>query len=266
MAEGIIAAGDQPVVMTERYYKPKQVLEFDCAVFYGLEGNTPQLFKDYAAHSAAVYVDLGYWGRREGGRWTGYHKISVNSRHPNAYFRAIAHPADRLARFKLTPKAWRTPSSSAHILLAGMGDKGARAEGYDPNQWEREAVEVLRQHTTRPILYRPKPSWKTAKPIAGTNYSAPHARELELDLRGCWAVVTHHSNVAVDALVEGIPSFCWAGVAREMSSQDLAQIETPFYPSDREQWLADIAYTQWSIAEMRSGAAWRHLKKENLVP
>lgn len=264
MAEGMFKVGDFPALMSERDYKPLHLTEFDCAAFYGLEGNTPKLFRDFAAHSAAVYIDLGYWGRREGGRWAGYHKVCVNSRHPNAYYRAIQHSPDRLERFHVEPKPWRR-LPQGRILLAGMGDKGAFAEGLRPEEWERWAIAELRKYTPRTIVYRPKPSWKLAKPIPGTLYSAP-AHDVALEIENAWAVVTHHSNVAVEALIAGVPAFCWGGVAFEMSLQDLARIESPLYPDGRAQWMADIAYTQWSIAEMKLGLPWLHLKKEGLIP
>lgn len=263
LAEGIAKSGDFPAIISERDYNPRQIEEYDCCAFYGLEGNNTQVFRDFAAHSAAVYVDLGYWGRREGGRWSGYHKVVVNARHPNAYFRAVSHPADRLKRFHVEHRPWRETGS--HILLAGMGDKGSQAEGYQPEQWERWAIAEIRKYSKRPIIYRPKPSWKTAKPIAGTIYSEKKI-EVETHFRDCWAIVTHHSNVAVDGLVAGIPAFCWGGVALEMSLQDLSRIESPYFPDGRAQWMADIAYTQWSIAEMRAGLPWQHLKREGLIP
>jgi hypothetical protein len=70
--------------------------------------------------------------------------------------------------------------------------------------------------------------------------------------------VTLHSNVAVDALLAGIPVNVAEGVARDFSTP-LVHIETPRRPDDREQLMADIAYCQWLPAEMASGAAWRHL-------
>jgi hypothetical protein len=27
----------------------------------------------------------------------------------------------------------------------------------------------------------------------------------------------------------------------------------------REQWLNDLAYTQWTLEELKSGEAWKHL-------
>lgn len=277
MQAGIEAAGDRPVRLLEHLWPHLAPLEYfddgvqnthfcnvDAVVFYGLEGRLPLIFQAFATYRTAVYVDLGYWGRRQGGRWAGYHKVCVNARHPSAYYRKPQHDRARINQFRgLLADPWR--EDGRHILLAGMGDKGALAEGFAPEQWEREAIDQIRAVTERPILYRPKPSWKKARPISGTMYSDPKEKVVEDELANCWAVVTHHSNVAIDGLVAGIPAFCWGGVAAEFSSQRLASIERPLYPDGRDAWMADIAYTQWSVAEMASGACWRHLRTEGLV-
>ena len=96
-------------------------------------------------------------------------------------------------------------------------------------------------------------------------FTSSASQETGAALKGAWAVVTHHSNVAVDGLLQGIPAFCWQGVAAPLSSQDLTKIETPVYPDGREQWTADIAWCQWSIAEMKAGLPWLHLKSEGLI-
>lgn len=271
MIAGIVASGDQPEVYWEHEY-PHALERLGpdglppIALFYGLEGQLPLIFRDYAmkANRWAVYVDLGYWGRREGGRWTGFHKVVVNARHPTAYFRKPQHDRQRINHFAgLLAQPWTL--TGHHVLLAGMGDKGALAEGFKPEEWERKAIREIQAVTDRPILYRPKPSWKRAQPIPGTLYSDPAQRLVEQELENCWAVVTHHSNVAVDALVAGVPAFCWGGVAMELASQRLEQIERPGYPDRRDAWMADLAYTQWTPAEMASGACWRHLRSEGLV-
>lgn len=260
MMAGIRASGDRPELIPERFYVRKPVAPV--AVFYGLEGNLRNVFTDYSEQGKAVYVDLGYWGRRQGGRWAGYHKISVNARHPTAYFQARKHDNRRAQLLGVVPQAWKKGN---HILLAGMGDKGARAEGFEPEMWERETIAEIRKHTHRQIIYRPKPSWKRARPIPSVGFS-PRTQDVAEVLNGAHCVVTHHSNVAVDGLVGGTPAFCWHGVASLLSSQDLSQIESPLYPEGREQFVADLAWTQWSIAEMAKGLPWRHLKDEGLIP
>lgn len=238
---------------------------FDIVVLYGLEGNMPLIFRHYATRKWAIYVDLGYWGRREGGRFTGYHKVAVNGRHPTAYFRTPQHDRKRISHFPdLLASPWRDDQDGHHVLVCGMGDKGALAEGFHPEAWERSAIHMIRQHSERPIVYRPKPSWKEAKPIEGTIFS-PHTTVLEKELEGAWAVVSHHSNACVDALVAGVPVFCDEGVAKPLSSPSPSQIERCLYPEGRDAWMADLAYTQWTPAEMEAGEPWLHLRNEGLI-
>lgn len=264
MARGIAANGDRPIRCWADDYRGRP--EHRLAVFYGLEGRARELFADYRATPGftAIYVDLGYWGRREGGRWTGYHKVCINSRHPTEYFQRRPHGAERFERFNVPVRPWRDAMGPGHILLAGMGDKGAEAEGYHAEEWERFAIAELRRATRRPIIYRPKPSWKGAKPIQGVLYS-PRTQEVGDVMRGAFAVVTHHSNVAVDAILEGVPAICFGGVAVPMASQRFEEIERLPRREGRLQWAADIAWQQWSVAEMASGYCWGELKREGLV-
>lgn len=268
MLAGIAAYGDKPDYLREGAW-PGPTPDFPgyaAHVFYGLEGNLPRIFEFAMEHSRAVYIDLGYWGRREGGRYAGYHKISVNARHPVGYYRSPQHTSERFDRFNIPIQPWQLLArrESGHILVAGMGAKGAAAEGYRPQEFERWAISELEKHTNREIVYRPKPSDPLGSPIPGTRFS-PKDVPLEHELANCWAVVTHHSNVAVDALLAGIPCFCWGGVARSMSLQDLSMIEEPYLPDARHMWARDIAWTQWSVDEMKRGHAWAYLRAEQLV-
>lgn len=261
MLEGIAACGDRVVEIRDEFY---QGPNHPVAVFYGLKGRCAQAFSDYRHHNKpVVYIDLGYWGRVEGGKLYGFHKLAVGARHPTDYFQRVKHTPNRFHHHGLRIKPWQR--EGRHILVAGMGAKAAAFEGFRPTEWEQKAVDELRKHTDRPIIYRPKPSWHYPEGIEGTLLSTKEQPLADV-LQNCHAVVSHHSNVCVDALVEGVPVFCWEGVASVMGLKDLSLIETPVYPDGREQWCADVAWTQWSVAEMRSGAAWRYLKSEGLVP
>lgn len=236
--------------------------EHDIALFYGLAEGLRRVLDDYvSADRKAVYIDLGYWGRRKKSRYDGFHKMSVNGRHPTAYFQKRIHPADRFERLGVPILPWR--ESGRHIIVAGMSGKGAYAEGHAPEQWERETIARLRQLTRRPIVYRPKPNYLTARPIPGSIFQ----RDVPLEeaLIGAHAVVCHHSNVAVDAILAGVPAFCAKGVAMPMCAPDLSMIEHPAMPDGREQWAADLAYTQWSVEEMKLGRAWSYLRSEGIL-
>lgn len=251
------------LVMSPQYVCPMH----DVAVFYGLNGRLTGCMTDYcrAEGRRAVYIDLGYFGRREGGKLVGYHKLAVDARHPTAYFQNKRHSNGRFKRFGYKIAPWRESSPTSHILIAGMGPKGAAAEGYHPGQWESEAVRIIRRHTKRPIIYRPKPNWAGALPIPGAQFTKPDSIKLELQLAGAHAVVSHHSNTNVEGLLHGIPSFTEGGIAVGMGLSDLSQIENPVLPDGRDQWLNDLAWVQWTVAEMRDGLAWRYLRDEGLV-
>lgn len=262
-AAGIKKVGDKVrVVSSVGYRRP----EADIAIFYGLANRLWRVMKDYSKPPrTAIYVDLGYWGRKDGGRFAGYHKISVNDRHPTGYFQKHVHDGSRAAAFGVKAEPWRNPDKLAPIVIAGMGPKGARAEGFNPGQWERDIIFQLRQVTQRPIVYRPKPNWLEARPIVGAKFDPPDATPLEKQLLNCHALVSHHSNAGVEALVAGVPTFTTAGVALPLGIKRLADIDAPRQPEGREQWINDIAYCQWSVPEMAQGLPWRHLKDEGLV-
>ena len=226
----------------------------DIGVAYGW--GHPGLFDAYRAQGGHfAYLDLGWWGRKpKTDVLGGYHKIAVDAREPTAYFRGN-FATSRFATHSLTAAPWR--ASGSHVLLAGMSAKSAKTRGYGAQEWEMATIQAIRAVTGRTIMYRPKPSWAEATPIPGTVFSYPEV-PIEKALLDCWAVVTLHSNVAVDALLAGVPVNVQEGVAADFSTP-LVQIETPRLPDGREQLMADIAWQQGLPAEMASGEAWRHL-------
>jgi len=265
MYDGIKTVDPTVAYVDESHYRGP---EAPVAVFYSLREKLWDIFNTYRSTPGltAVYVDLGYWGRKMGGQLEGYHKISVNARHPTAYFQRVKHNATRrLPEFGLEVKPFR--KGGEHILLAGMGDKAASAEGLKAEQFERNAIAELRKYTDRPIIYRPKPSWEQAMPIEGTIFSNKLQDLSEVMNDKCYCVVTHHSNVGADAIIAGIPVITLEGVATVMARTEFSQINDLNYPEEgREQWINDICYTQFRPSEMRKGIAWRHLKEEGLVP
>lgn len=238
----------------------------EIAAFYGFEKDSPRIMRDYVASGRKViFLDLGYWGRQSGGRFRGFHKVAVNDRHPTAYVMNGKLPLTRLQHQRVIVRPWRLQHENSHILLAGMSAKSAESYGLKPEEWERWAASEIRKHTQRPILYRPKPSWRDARGIPGTNFDDP-ARNLELSLNGCHAVVTHHSNVAIDALAFGVPAFVWDGAAAAVCPRDLSQIEAPPKVRHREKFLGNLAWCQWSVEEMINGSMFKHLRSEGLIP
>ena len=242
-------------------------VEADVAVHYGLWGNLRTLQQDYArAGKKSVLIDLGYWGRVDGGKLAGYHRFVVNARHATAYFQRVKHGPERFRQFGIEPRPF-TQATGANVLLAGMSGKAAWVYGLEPQEWEKRAAAELRASTSRRIYYRPKPSWKEAAPIEGTIFADWKNVPVEQMLSDCWAVVTHHGNTALDALVAGVPAFCVEGLASVLCRSELSWIERPAYPDEgaRDQLLYDAAWTQWKVDEIAAGAAFRYLFDEGLI-
>ena len=241
-------------------------VEADVAVFYGLWQELREIQQAYpAAGRTSVLIDLGYWGRIEGGKLAGYHRFAVNARHATGYFQRVKHPPDRFDCFNLRQRPFRRAGS--HILLCGMSAKAAWVYRLQAEEWERLAVALLQRHTVREIRYRPKQSWKEARPIEGTTFAPDKGLLGPGQFEDCWAVVTHHGNSALDALIHGVPVFCKDGLARPLAKPNLEDIESPYYPdeADRDQLLYDAAYTQFKVSEIADGTAWAYLKDDGLI-
>ena len=209
-----------------------------------------------------IYLDLGYWHRRPAGkRWTGYHKFAINGFHPDEYFQQN-NPDDRWRASGFKMRKWHKDGKK--VVVIGTSEKAAKVQGLEFQQWERETIARLREITDRKIIYRAKPNSREAKPIAGTQFS--QTEPLDALFRNAHIVVMHHSNVAVDAMIWGVPIYCEEGVGRTMSLARLEDLDTPYYPEDRYQFLSDVAYCQWNCDEIAKGKPWRYYKDKGLLP
>jgi hypothetical protein len=262
MYVGINRFGDRAVVRSSSLYRRP---EGDVGLFYGQAGQLVKALTDYpAAGRKAVYADLGYWKRKDGGRYDGYHKLVVNNRHPTAYFQMAPHDDVRARALGLQMAPW---TRGENIVVVALGPKGARHEGTGRVlDWEKGAIVDIKRVTDRPIVFRPKPNWDRAGPLWDLGYSPP-TELVDAQFPTAHAIVSYHSNANVEGLVAGVPSFTLHGAAGPLSWSDLKRIEAPFYPSDQQrwQWICDLAYTQWNIAEMTSGEAWAHMRREGLI-
>ena len=182
------------------------------------------------------FIDNGYW--KPGGQsGNGYYRLTYRGLSPVL----LTDPEPRLAP---DLKPWRC--NGRHILVAMPGEYHGRAHGIDVVKWSANIGHKLREHTNRPVRVRRK----------GQTGSA-----LADDLRDCWALVTHSSNAAVDAVIAGVPVFVDAGAASApVGNTDLSLIERPAMP-ERGAWLASLACQHFSLDEMRDGTAYRLLWK-----
>lgn len=240
MADGVLRCGDIPIIADVR----SPIVGGDAAVIWGWKRR--DLLKKYRQFA---YVDLGYWGRDQ------YFRVSVNGWSPD-YVQA-GMSSKRFKRLGLEIKPWNPGSE---ILIAGCSPKSAADHNLGYMEWEENTAKALK-NCGYPVMYRPKPTDRMKRPIDGIGYDT---RPIGEAMAAARAVVTHHSNSAVDALLAGIPTHCETGAAACMSVPLDQVFDTP-EPAGRVQFLYDVAWLQWTMEEMKSGECWNHLKERGLI-
>jgi hypothetical protein len=210
-----------------------------------------------AAGAVPIMLDKGYIRtRRPDSRVWEYWRVSVGAPPPDQHHPdERKRPHDRLEGMGLLMRPWR--SRGYPVVIAGSSAKYHAFYGMDePNVYYRRLVDQLRKLTDRNIIYRPKPSYREAEPIPPAQFSTGD-EDIEQALQGAWALVTHGSNACFEAAVLGIPSIMLGRRDRGPDQFAIAQGDRNPMTGKREQWLANLAYHQWTEAEMRSGEAWK---------
>lgn len=212
------------------------------AAFYGVEPPTLQAWKDVqAAGETFWYVDNGYFrSTYQGGN---YFRITKNAEQHTGIGQSDGR---RFAELGIEIQPWR---EGEEILIALQTDWWYERHGLTRQRWLDDVLARV-SGTGRKIRIR-------GKPVRG--HKEP---PLAADLKRAWCVIAYSSNVAVDALMAGIPAFCTcpgsAGYTLSgcfLSSGGLAPYRSPH----RREWAEVLADNQWTVEEIRSGLAWEML-------
>ena len=212
----------------------------DAAVWGLIRG--AKLVKQAVKVSKATYyaLDNAYLRRNH------YYRVTRNG---FQHTQVVERPSDRWKTLGLEVKPWR--KDGRKILVC---ESSKHCFGYlESPHWTLDIVGRLREITQRPVEIRPKVMHGVISPR---------------ELRNVWAVVTHVSACAVDALLYGVPVFVTGPGAALPLSGRLEDIERPVYP-DRTPFFRSLAYAQFSVNEIRRGVAkqilddtpieWEHL-------
>jgi hypothetical protein len=209
----------------------------------------------------------------------GYYRVGVNGfLQDDADFNNAGSPPDRwelLSRaFGLRLKPYR--QSGRHVLIVGQNPGDTSLRGADIFDWMHRTAVQARRVTERRIVVRPHPVTPQAMMqefekrfvrLEGIVLDHPPRRSIRTVLQDCWVLLAYSSSATIDALIEGIPCITLspANLAWPLSDHDLERIEHPTL-FEREQWLYDLAYAQWSPEEMQAGIVWRHLQPAVVSP
>lgn len=214
------------------------------AIAYGILRGTGEIIKTAEEHEHPyLYVDHSFFPKTRSnvmkGDWSGYLRLIKNGR----YIHDVGDvPGDRFASLKVPVKPWRKTGES--VVIAPMSRFVAHHEFGSTEAakiWLQRTIESLTQVTDRRIVIKPKDDVKPLKQV--------------LKDEKAWCLVTHDSMAAVEAAVQGVPVFTSKeNAAAPVANFEWNRIEAPIMP-EREQWLHNLAYMQFTGQEIVSGYA-----------
>lgn len=210
------------------------------AFFYGVvDATMPLWLQAHAENRNVYYCDNAYFDR---GRQA-YFRVTKNAFQVDTL---QVPDYKRFAALGASIRLWSTEGS--HVVVCEQSEAFMALCGYG-KWWLEQTVEEIKRFTTRPLKIR---RWHPNKGKQG--------KTLREDLIGAWALVTHMSASANEAVISGVPVFLTGRCAASPMGMDtLKWLEVPAYPIDVKGWAAGLANVQWTLDELRSGYAWRRL-------
>ena len=196
-----------------------------------------------AAGARIIVIENGYFGRNFlGSEW-----YAVALSQHNGAGSWPAADAERWNAMPVEVEPWRRGGSEIVLLATrGMGSNITR----EPMGWLRRVELSLRGSTHRKIRVRAHPGPQAAVPKVS----------LKDDLKDAWAAVTWGSSAGLKAIAMGVPVFHglpdWIGKAAAMP---FSLCPDTRFLGDREPMFHGVASAMWSLAEIKTGKAFRCL-------
>lgn len=168
-------------------------------------------------------------------------------------------PDDRWLALGIKLKQWKRRSGP--VLVCGQVPWDASVQHHDHIAWCRETMAELTRRGYDAV-FRPHPVALKRGGAFEVDGRVSENRFIKHDLAEASAVVTFNSNSAVDSVISGIPAIAMdiGSMAWSVAGHSLGDLDNLPMP-DRKQWVNSIAYAQWTVDELRDGAAWRHVRR-----
>lgn len=234
-------------------------LDADAAVIWSMlwagrmRGNQ-DIFQHYRARNRPVIV-LEVGCLRRGVLW----KVGINGVSSWQYL-ATGNGSARLSMLGMTLQPWQQHRGS-DIIICLQRTQSHQWHGMpDQQQWISDVVHEVRRHTDRPIVVRPHPRQRLRCILPDCEIQTPMPRtdtyddfDFDAALKRAWAVINFNSHPGTQSVIQGIPAFVdQSSVAAPVANLDLAAINDPCMP-DRETWFENLAWTEFSVDEIRRG-------------
>lgn len=224
-----------------------------------------------------VCIETALLGRRvfEGNT---HRRIGINGFLNNdGVFTLDDHGDDRYRKLGISWPGWKN-NKNGHVLISLQLPGDASLRGINMYDWLRYVVKQIRGVTNRPIRIRTHPGHSIKDtdefhvfvtdvmlndPIKDISFSIGRSTPLKDDFKNAYCTVTYSSGSGIDSILHGIPTIAMdpGNFAWNISSRYISDIENLRFADKNEvnQWLNNLAYSQWTTEEMHDGTAWQHL-------
>jgi hypothetical protein len=204
------------------------------------------LLKPY--YKKIVVIERGYFNDR-----MTHYSFGVGGLNGNADFNNANSKPDRWIKHGTGLHTWNR--NGEYYLVMGQVSGDMSISGINIDAWYRKITDELLEKTDMPVYFRPHPlSRQYGSGLSIMNGSLSDA------LSGACGVITYNSNSGVDAILSGAPTMAQdrGSMTWDICAKSVNQLLDYDYP-DRSQWAYNLAYTQWTLDELKDGTAWNHL-------
>ena len=211
--------------------------------------------KAKAAGKNIIVLEVG--GLNRGITW----KVGLNGINRDAYFGGLHNNSSRADALGLFLKPWKDNKNGPIIIACQHSMSQQWRHQKKPASWVFDTINEIRKHTDKQIIIRPHPRCR----VDGIEYEFKNVKiqypiripnsydDFDFEIDDAYAVVNWSSNPATKAIMEGIPAFVGpSSLAYDVGNINLKDISNPKKP-DRQQWLNDLAYTEWTVEEISKG-------------
>ena len=227
-----------------------------------MAGNRAVWERAMAQSKPVVVLEVG--GIKRGTTW----KVGLNGINRDAFFGDAGNDSGRSDLLGLKLKPWR--NNGDYILICGQHDKSLQWNNMPRmSNWVLDTISEIQKYTDRPIHFRPHP--RCILPYIEKEFKNVYRQtpkqtpgsydDFDIDYSNVHATISYSSNPGIHSILEGVPAFVGPSSLAYDAANDidfLHDIETPVKP-DRQQWLNDYAWTEFTIDEIALGLPLKRL-------
>ena len=199
-----------------------------------------------------IVIDIG--SLRRGVTW----KVAINNITAQGYY-GHTQTLDWDRPTRLAVSLGTAERSGSHVIIAAQNSASLQVQDLESMEsWIAQQVALIRAHTDRVIRVRPHPRSRLAVSKLPTNVTVEFPRRVpntydSFDMRfDCHAMINFNSGPGIQAAVQGVRPIVDSSSLAHPVSVSIQDIERP-YDINRDQWLAEICHTEYTVEEIAQG-------------